>query len=268
MAVRFTSIKVFPKFDQSPSGGFDVYWTVDAGNTALTFQVSMADVETGPWTTLLQSRTSDLFLLGAGTQKVNLHSNLTWFKVSAYAGNTLVAESVPMDARNGMDRTTYLQYREVLRRWKLTFDKTPCSPGFLFRRKFYGTRCPDCVDEILATPTTSSCTTCFGTGIAGGYYTPVSMRGDWSAATVPRVVNKVSKESPGPQQVHRARVKIFGIPDAKSEDLWVDFGTRVIHLVEEVIPEQWGGSVVTQTLAVSKLPPHHPAYKLQIPTSP
>jgi hypothetical protein len=268
MAIKFTSVKVVPRFDQSPTGGFDVYWTVNAGGSAPTFQVSIADTESGPWTQLLQTRTSDNFLLNAGAQKINLGSGLTWFKIGAYIGSSLSAESLPADARNGMDRRIYLQYREILRRWKLTFDKTPMLPGFLFRRKFYGSKCTQCTDEILATPASSSCQVCFGTGIVGGYHTPISMRGDWSAQTAPRVVNKISKEPAGPQQVHVAKIKIFGVPDAKSEDLWVDFGTKVIHRIEEVIPEQWGGSVVTQTIVVSKLPPHHPAYKLTIPSSP
>lgn len=264
--VAFSSVKVCPKLGQGATGGFDVYWTITGATFTPTFQVSIADTESGPWTPLLVTKTANLFLLNAGTQRLNMQPALTWFKVGVYDGATLKLESRAMDSRNGMSRRDYLRYREILRRHRLFFDKTPCNPGFLVRRKIYGTKCNVCLDEILASPVSSECVTCYGTGIIGGYFTPFQMTADWSAGVVPRVSN-TSKESPGPQQVQRTTIKLFGYPDAKSEDLWFDFGTRFFYMVETVTPEQWSGSVITQTLSISKLPSHHQVYKLSIPTT-
>lgn len=267
MPSRFTSLKVIPKFQQESEGGFDLYWSLESAGYSPSFQVWIADTESGPWTEILDDPINSNFLLNVSTQRLNMQSALTWFKVGAYNGATLQAESWPMDSRNGMERRSYLQYRELLRRWKLTFDKTPCNPGFLLRRKIYGTKCPECLDEILDSPVSSECAVCYGTGIEGGYYAPIQMRADWFAGTVPRVNNATVKDTPGPQQVQKANIKVFAFPDAKSEDIWVDFGTRIFYLVEAVTPEQWNGSVITQTLSISKLPSHHPAYSFAIPTS-
>lgn len=266
MAASFSKLKVCPILSQGASGGFDVFWEITGASFTPTFQVSMADTESGPWTALLSTKTANLFLLNAGTQRLNMQSALTWFKVGVYNGSSLIAESWPMDARNGMARRDYLRYREILRRWRIFFDKTPCNPGFLVRRKIYGTKCPVCMDEILATPVSSECSTCYGTGIVGGYFDPFQMRADWVAGNLPRSTN-TSKEVQGPQQIQKPNIKIFGYPDAKSEDIWVDFGSRYFYIVEAVNPEQWNGSVITQTLSISKLPSHHPAYNLSIPTS-
>jgi hypothetical protein len=266
MAVSVSSFKVCPKFGQESSGGFDLYWTINGATFPPTFQVSIADTESGPWTPLLVTKTTDLFLLGAGTQRLNMQPALTWFKLGVYDGATLKIESRAMDSRNGMSRQQYLRYREILRRHRLYFDKGPVNPGFLVRRKIYGTKCNVCMDPILSSPASSECGTCYGTGIIGGYFTPVRMTADWAAGVVPRVSN-TSKESPGPQQIQKTSIRIFGYPDAKSEDLWFDLGTRFFYLVETVTPEQWVGSVLTQSLAISKLPSHHQVYKLSVPLS-
>lgn len=264
MSVKFTSVRVVPHFEQAPDGGFDVYWSITGQTYSPTFQVSIAPTESGPWTALLSPKTSAFSALNLDTQKLNTQPALTWFKVGVYNGSTLDAESTPMDSRNGMDRRNYLRYREMLRRWRLTFDKTPCTPGWLLRRKFYGEACPNCSDEILKTPVNSDCGVCYGTGITGGYYTPIAMRGDWSKGTVPRTINTTVKDKPGPEQVQRSVLKIFGVPDAKSEDVWVDQGTMLRWLVESVEPEQWYGSVVTQALTLSRLPAHHPSYRFPV----
>ena len=164
-----------------------------------------------------------------------------------------------------MERREYLRYREILRRKQLFFTKTPCSPGWLLRRRIHGAKCTVCCDEVLHSPVDSNCTTCYGTGITGGYYPLVAMRGDWSQGHVPRVTSQTAKEAPGPSQVQKARVTLFPLPDAKSEDVWIDQGTTYRYLIEKTEPEQYAGSLIGQVLEVSRLPAHHPVYNFPLP---
>jgi hypothetical protein len=92
------------------------------------------------------------------------------------------------------------------------------------------------------------------------------MRADWSPGVVPRSPNLTTKEAAGPMQVQRQRIKLFALPDAKSEDLWYDKGSGFYHVVENVEHEMWCGSSVTQTLTISRLPAHHPVYKRTRPS--
>lgn len=267
MAAQFTSVKVIPHLEISATGGFDVYWTFTGASYSPTFQVSVADTESGPWTALLTTKTSNSYLLNASTPKVSLQAGMTtWFKVGAYNGSTLQLESPPMDSRAGMDRQQYLYYREMLRRWRVFFAKTVCMDGWLLRRKTFGTRCPECTSQIISTQSSSECDTCYGTGITGGYFPAYPLRSDWSMAASPRTTNKTAKESPGPVQVQRMKIRIPGFPDARTEDIWIDAGSGMRYLIEGVDPEVWVGSNVTQTLSISRLPPHHLIYKFPRPS--
>ncbi len=267
MSISFTSLKVLPHLEGDAPGGFDVYWNIIGHNFTPTFQVHVSDLSDGTFTPLLTTKTANLYLLNASLPKQNIQSALgTWFKVEVFSGATSKLLSPSMDCRTGMDRRRYLQYRDILRRWRLFFSKTNCLDGWLVRRKFYGVRCPTCTNEILSSPASSECTTCFGTGITGGYYTPFATKADWSAGVSPRTTNATVKETPGPQQVQRLKIKMPCYPDARSEDLWVDAGTGVYYLIEGVEPEVWCGSTVTQTASISRLPPQHPAYKLTRPS--
>lgn len=67
--------------------------------------------------------------------------------------------------------------REIERRRALVFDLHSGQTFYICKRKSYGTVCPTCVDTTLQRTTTSSCTTCYGTGYVNGYYTPIPARG-------------------------------------------------------------------------------------------
>lgn len=267
MALRFTSFKILPHLEINAPGGFDLYWAIADNTFTPTFQIHIADTESGPWTAV-GTPTSAFQALNVGPPRINVQGGmLTWFKIDVLQGTTVKLTSPPMDCRARMERQQYLYYREQLRRWRLFFNKTNCLPGWLVRRKIFGSRCPECTSQTLkSTPASNECNTCYGTGIVGGYFSPVAMRADWSSSTSPRTNNQTIKEAPGPQTIQRLRIKLYAVPDAKSEDLWFDAGTGTIYLVEKVDPEMWCGSTVTQTADISRLPPHHPAYRLARPS--
>ena len=67
--------------------------------------------------------------------------------------------------------------REIERRRALVLDLHSGQTFYVLKRKSYGTVCTICVDTILQRTTSSSCTTCYGTGYVHGYYTPIPCRG-------------------------------------------------------------------------------------------
>lgn len=264
MPVTFQSVSVVPHLGFGETGGFDVYWTIAGNNFTPSFMVQIAETESGPWQNAIISQVPDLFALGLGNEITNMQA-LVWFKVQVYNGATLMLTSPAMDHRRGMIRREYLRYREILRRKRLYLDKTPCDPAWLMRRRIYGQRCTVCCDEIIDSPVSSDCTTCYGTGITGGFYPLVEMKGDWFYGSTPRNTNKTLKDTPGPTQVQKSKIATFGVPDAKSEDIWIDRGTGYRYLIEQVVPEAYAGSIIGQQLEVSRLPTQHPAYNF--PTS-
>lgn len=260
---RFTSISVLPNLGQRPVGGFDIYWAVADLTFTPAFQVQMSETESGPWTDQLDPKAANTSVIGVGYQVQSQQANF-WFRVQMFDGAALRATSPAMDQRNAMGDRDYLRYREILRRKRLFLNKTPTLPGWLLRRRIVGAICTDCCDESIQTPASSECGSCYGTGIVSGYYPEVAMRADWFSGSVPRNNNQTVKMPAGPTQVQKAKINIFALPDARSEDVWVDKGTRYAFLVEKCEPEHWGGSVIGQTLDLSRLPTQHPVYRMPI----
>ncbi len=272
MAANFTSVTVIPKFSKvaAGEGGFDVYWTIEGNTFTPNFQVSWAETESGPWTDQLTTRTTDLFAISVGPALLNQQA-ISWFRIQAFNDDlplidqVVVATSTPMDHRNRMRRSEYLFYREHLRRLRLGFNKCSGMKAWLLRRRITGSVCPVCCDELIETPASQECSTCYGTGITGGYWPVVEVMGDIGKEGPPNSPN-TNDISVGPSQVMETQARIFPIPEAKSHDLWVDQATRLIFEIVKCSPIHYCGSVFEQQIVMTRLPAHHPAYRFPLPT--
>lgn len=273
MAVTFKSFRIIPNFSQVAvgSGGFDVYWEIEGNNFTPNFQVAWSETEDGPWTDLLLTRTTNNFALAVAPPTVNQQA-IRWFRIQVYNNDlplisqVVVATSWAMDHRNRMNRREYLFFREHLRRLRLTLEKPTGVTGWLLRRKISGTVCPDCCDEIIETPVSQECATCFGTGLDGGYWDPVKMWTDWGKEGPASTAN-TNDISVGPSQVVQTQMLLFPLPEAKSHDIWVDIGTRHMYEIIQSDPIHYKGTVFCQRIAMTRLPAHHPAYRFPLPLS-
>lgn len=72
-----------------------------------------------------------------------------------------------------MYKNTDKYAREIVRRRDIVLQHHSGSPAHVYIRKKTGTFCPVCYDPTFVRTTSSSCTTCFGTGYVGGYYSPI-----------------------------------------------------------------------------------------------
>jgi len=263
----FEKFNTLPHFAPGGTGGYDLFWSVKGLDFSPGYRVEWARNINGPWSEITVSANppiADNFLLNTLPLQRQNFSDPVWFRVKVFKGASLVLTSQPMDNRNRMQKREFLMYREMLRQVNLALQKViAANPGMLLRRKIYGAKCPECLDEILETPVSSECRVCYGTGIEGGYYAPVPMPAAWGPEGNPRNTN-TTKEPSGPTQIARHRLTIFPYPEARSEDVWVDGGTRFCYLVESNQPLAFCGSVVEQRITVSRLPAHHPIYSFRI----
>jgi len=70
----------------------------------------------------------------------------------------------------------YRIYNEIVRKNRLRLNSNyEGVVTYLYKKKPYGTLCSKCGDATTKLSTDSTCTTCFGTGIEGGYYTPFTL---------------------------------------------------------------------------------------------
>lgn len=158
----FEKLAVLPHFEVCPTGGYDLFWKIRGLDFSAGYRVEKADNLQGPWIEVTVSGNPPItadFLLNVTTQRQNL-SDPVWFRVKVFKGTSLVLTSEPVDNRNRMQKRDFLYYREMLRQVNLALQKViAANKGFLLRRKIYGTKCPDCLDEILDSPVNSECRT-------------------------------------------------------------------------------------------------------------
>ena len=265
--VTFKSIRVVPHFGSQELGGFDLFWEVASSLSGLTFLVETSETDDGPWVAVdnVINPTADSFLLGC-TDKSLVFDAVRWFRINALSGGTVLATSPAMDHRNSLNPRDYRYYRDLLRRQRLGLANFTGAPGYLLRRKVYGEVCRACCSEILEQPMSSECAVCYGTGITGGYWPAFPMDAEWDGGGPARTAN-TSKEASGPVQVAKSQIKLFPVPDAKGDDCWVDRGTGYRYLVEKLDPQKddiYRGSLVSQQLQISRLPPKHPIYNFPL----
>lgn len=82
--------------------------------------------------------------------------------------------SPPQHAGAVWRKREWLIAREIVRQELVRVQRVRAGTrGYLLRRKSFGTPCPVCLSPETGQVQDPNCLTCFGTGITGGYYTPI-----------------------------------------------------------------------------------------------
>lgn len=107
--------------------------------------------------------------------------------------------------------------------------------GYLLKRKVWGTKCPVCLDYSLEESANSNCSTCFGTGFVGGYFSPYAYP---IAITAVSPIQKDTTDSIGTVASKTLTGRGLVCPWLMPKDIWVNghTGDRYeIKLIEPTI---------------------------------
>ena len=85
------------------------------------------------------------------------------------------------------------------------------------RRRTYGTRCSVCWDDTLFRRKLDDDTTCYGTGLVGGYFTAVLAKAVLSSAPKYNQITMFGEWFPSDMMMN-----IVGVPPLKSSDVIID----------------------------------------------
>ena len=135
-------------------------------------------------------------------------------------GTCVVYKSEPVSTFGRLDKSDWLRARDIVRREYLQQQKIEGTQGFLLKRKKFGQRCPRCLDWDTKEVTDSDCSTCYGTGIVGGYYAGIeywmTLNAQWgrrlTVAQPPRGTHDAG--------THPTARCIF-YPPLETRDIWV-----------------------------------------------
>lgn len=164
----YISIKVYPLFYKK----IIVEWSIPSGWGNCTFNVYKSDVEEGSWVKISPTPLSGTnFLEDILTQDYSkFHKSYYKVEVRMPAPDNRYIISPISTWTNTRSNLMEIRAREVTRRETILLDKFTGIDTLLFRRKYFGQRCPNCYNKDIEKVTNDHCLTCFGTSFTGGYF--------------------------------------------------------------------------------------------------
>lgn len=147
--------------------------------------------------------------------------------------------------------------------WQALRKRTGTA-GWLVKRRYWGTPCPDCVDPITMQVDNPNCGTCYGTAFAEGYHDPVPY---WVQV---EQANRVSSLRPDDGHVRDSRMALTGLayPCPEPGDLWIMAGSdRRFRIGDQVQASaiHRGVNLILQMQGV-ELPISDAVYGIELPT--
>ena len=141
-----------------------------------------------------------------------------------------VYKSPPSRASGRLERKQWLwaralvsdEYRQLVKAGEGTM-------GFLLKRKQYGQACPDCLDWDTKEIRNPDCTTCYGTGIVGGYYPGVEFHANFNAGYTRQLNNGQPPRGTTGDIVKQARCLLWPFVDTR--DIWVNTNNDERYIV-------------------------------------
>ena len=188
------------------------------------------------------------------------HPTRTWFyklKLTNTVKNTssILFDATPAHIKSyTVDRYTL----EIIRRKKLLLDRYSGRPVYILRRKTYGTRCSLCWDTTLSRTTNDGDTECYGTGVSGGYFTPLTANALLSTAPKYNQITMFGEWMPSD-----CMMNLVGVPPVKQGDIVVDDAAKRWS-IKSVRSVEKGGVLIEQICQLTLVSPSDIVYQFSV----
>lgn len=199
----------------------DVFWEIAPTNEDIQeyeFYVERSESETGDYTRIAGPLIDQYFLRDNSVPQIST-TRTFFYRVEARHVPTGRIFSSPIVDRTGTEDLIAL---EMIRREELIYFQEHAGIAmWVFPRRTFGMRCPQCYDPVTEKRIDDSCPTCFGTTFAGGYRRPFKI---WGQISPPEDSEQVTVEDHRQQKYFQIRAP--PTPDIKPLDIIVDYSNR------------------------------------------
>lgn len=156
--------------------------------------------------------------------------------------------------------------REIIRKETLLLRKKTGVTGFLLKRRYFGTPCPDCIDPATLQVQSSNCATCFGTGVVGGYYPPFEY---WVTMNATQRMRRLTPEQ-GLMTTTIESVRALAYPVVEGNDVWVHGETNTRYFIGQDMKAiaRHRGIDLIMDLVLNEAPADHIIYQVPVVCSP
>ena len=259
-----TSLLFYPPNDVRPAGP-TLQWSIDpAYNGVQPFTFTLSVSETPDFSVILYTLQSvDTFYI---TDTTGWHKNIGkdfYYQVTltTATGDSYTSKTVQVGA-TASSRHKYLQAAFMTRGELLRSRKYTGFEAWLLKRKTFGTP-TSTVDPVSGAPMTDDKED-YGTGIVGGYYSPLS----FYVSREQLDMNRQFKDGGlGVEESSNVAGRCVGFPNLEAKDIVVNRATGDRYNVVSPKTRYFPGSTipVVQTMTLLLLPPTDTIYQLTLP---
>jgi len=206
---------------------FDVYWEIAPTNEDLQeyeFYLERSEAEAGPWDQIAGPLVDRYYVRDNNVPLITTNARTLYYRVKALhvpSGTILYSRTFDREG----DIT--LMGKEMIRLERVLFEEFVGVKCWLFPRRTFGQRCPNCYDHVLDKVIDDECKTCFGTSYSGGYHYPVSF---WAQIDQPEEAEQVTIEDH--RRVLYFQMRTGPTPGVKPMDLVVDHQNRRFRVIQ------------------------------------
>jgi hypothetical protein len=242
----------------------------------VTWAMNEAFTEPGPWEFVLQrgwsptddnwtdiSSTSDQPWLYDNYPVHTQYSVPVFYRIRLTDGNGIVYYSQAQSSTNHWERYDWTLAKEIVRKENMLLRKRTGTKGWLLKRRYFGDPCPVCRDPVTGELNQSECTTCYNTGITGGYYPAIEY---WVAQEATRRMRKLDSNQ-GIISDTSENVRGLAYPAVEGNDVWVNAHTNNRYFIGgdvQVVARHRGVDLVLN-LTLQDVPNLSPIYMISVP---
>lgn len=204
----------------------DIYWEVPPTMEDLQeyeFYVERSEAEAGPFHAITGRMIDRYYVQDNDFPPTSLNRTL-FYRVRVrhpMSGREFYSEVV--DRQGKLD----LIAAEITRLESLLFQEFVGGVCWLFPRRTFGQRCPQCWDEDLERSVDTDCGTCFRTGFSGGYHYPIQFHAQIDESPL---TEQASVHDHLQQRMYTFRCP--SSPEVKPLDLFIDYKNRRMRVVQ------------------------------------
>jgi hypothetical protein len=236
-----------PEFDESTPWTYTLQWA-SSGDNAWTDVTTVSDQT---YATDTEQREKRLIFEGA-------------YRLKLVTGDGTIYYSKPSLLPLGWTSRDLRIAEEIKRKEELVYGINGVT-FWLLQRKWWGSSCSDCVDDVSGEVLNTNCTSCFGTGYEGGYYTPYEMKGMY--LTPKQAGIKQSNIGTVGQDV--VLIRCCPLPVVHKDDIIIASGSDQRYIIPEggvKTVSSMKNIPLVQVLTCALLPPSDIVYSMSWPT--
>jgi len=221
----------------------------------------------GTWTRLNSTSpvTNQAYYTDTTSYRSGLINNIFYRVILVDGGTTYT--SVPVSVIGDLTLIGFRLLKNILRQeYKRLTDAYAGASGWLLRRRHWGTACTVCTDFDLETQVVDdNCSTCYGTGIEGGYYNAYPLYIEF----IPDKKSTIDfNTKTGTEEIIIRNVRCIAYPMITPYDIWIYSDSDVRYIIRSMstIAELQGKDIV-YSLELHEIPYGQVEYDIPLTTT-